>query len=94
MIPVTERPDLALVMSNIRAAHGAPGNPCPVCSAECKRKIHCNGVRGAMSVERARRIIAGYAEAAKRGEVPRSRSTGYTAGNPRPERAKDPGRAW
>jgi hypothetical protein len=58
VIPVTERPDLAYVLSNCRPAHGAPGNPCPQCSAAAGRNIHCNQLRGMGSVERARRIIA------------------------------------
>lgn len=52
LVPVTENPALAWVMSNCRPAHGAPGNPCPQCG------IYCNQVRGGLSVERARRIIA------------------------------------
>lgn len=58
VIPVAERPDLAFDMSNCRPAHGAPGNPCPQCSAACGRKIHCNQLRGALTVTRAKRIIA------------------------------------
>lgn len=56
--PHTERPELAWVPSNARAAHGAPGNPCPVCSPLAGRPIVCNQIRAAMSAERARRIIA------------------------------------
>ena len=62
LVPVTERPDLALATANMKAAHGWP-NPCETCSAAAtvkagkEVKIHCNEIRGAMSVERARRII-------------------------------------
>lgn len=58
MEPVTERPDLKYSLPNCRPAHGSPGNACPVCSKAAGRPINCNGIRGAMSVERARRIIA------------------------------------
>lgn len=54
---VTERPELAWVLSNCRPAHGAPGNRCPVCH------LNCNQIRGGYSVERARRIIAERAAA-------------------------------
>lgn len=49
---VTEHPELALVLSNCRPAHGAPGNKCPTCQQ------NCNQLRGGYSVERARRLIA------------------------------------
>lgn len=49
--PVTERPDLALSLSNLRPAHGAR-NRCAVCG-QC-----CNQLKGGMSLARARRIIA------------------------------------
>lgn len=58
VIPVAERPDLAWDMSNCRPAHGAPGNPCPVCTRECGRPVYCNQLRGPMTIERALRIIA------------------------------------
>jgi hypothetical protein len=78
--PVTERPELAFDLSNCRPAHGAPGNPCPQCSAAAGRKIHCNQIRGSMSVTRARRIItemiAGHAGKRKKPAVP----AGGTAG--------------
>lgn len=63
VIPVTDRPDLMFDFSNVRPAHGAPGNPCPQCSAACGRKVHCNQVRSGFTVERARRLIAGWAAA-------------------------------
>lgn len=98
VIPVTERPDLALVMSNIRAAHGAPGNPCARCSEACGRKVHCNQVRGMGSIDRALRLIAGWA-AEHAAETPperdRPRTTGYTAGRPAQSGGgADPGRDW
>jgi len=49
---VTDRPDLAWKLSNCKPAHGAPGNRCRVC------KANCNQLRGGYSVERARRIIS------------------------------------
>lgn len=54
---VADRPDLVWDLRNCRPAHGAPGNPCPSCSAKAGRKVHCNQLRGGYSAERARRII-------------------------------------
>jgi hypothetical protein len=58
--PVTERPDLALDSSNMKAAHGYP-NPCPTCTDAALVKggkpVYCNELRGSGTVERARRII-------------------------------------
>lgn len=79
MEPVTERPELALVLSNCRPAHGAPGNACPVCSKAASMPINCNGIRGAMSAERARRIIA--------------ERTGITQ-PPRKPKPEESGREW
>lgn len=60
VIALSERPDLAVDLDNLRPAHGTY-SPCPVCSpaAEARgyRPVRCNPVRQAMSVERARRII-------------------------------------
>lgn len=62
LIPVTERPDLARVPANLKAAHAYPRG-CPVCSAAASVKagkvviIYCNEIRGAFSIERARRVI-------------------------------------
>lgn len=53
----TERPELEYAVSNGRPAHGAPGNPCPVCSQAAGRGVYCNQLRGMGSVERARRLI-------------------------------------
>lgn len=101
VIPVTERPDLMLEMSNVRAVHGAPGNPCAACTAACGgRKVHCNQLKGMGSLARARRIIAEWAEAARRGEAPAPRKTGYTAGRPAAQSPPEPhippgsGRPW
>jgi hypothetical protein len=58
VISVADRPDLAWDLANCRPAHGAPGNPCPVCSPKAGKPVHCNQLRGPMSVERAKRIIA------------------------------------
>jgi hypothetical protein len=64
VIPVAERPDLALVPSNIKAVHAYsrsdPGG-CPVCStaalARGGKPVYCNEIRGALSPDRARRLI-------------------------------------
>jgi hypothetical protein len=83
VISAADRPDLTWELTNIRPAHGAPGNPCPVCSAECGEKIYCNQLRGAMTVARARRIIAEKREA-HQGTRPAAR--------PKPDR--EAGRPW
>jgi hypothetical protein len=66
LVPVTERPDLALKAENMKAAHGyrrsAPGfGACPVCTAAAEKRggkpVYCNELRGMGSVERARKII-------------------------------------
>lgn len=57
LTPVTEGGD-EWDIRNCRPAHGAPGNPCPVCSLQAGSKIVCNQLRGMGSVARARRIIA------------------------------------
>jgi hypothetical protein len=99
--PVTERPDLIWSLPHARPAHGAPGNPCLQCSTICGRNIYCNQLRGAMSVERARRKIAEIATAHAAGKdtramVPqvRSRDMANQPAMPRPEPAADPGRPW
>lgn len=61
---VADRPDLEFTLSNCRPAHGAPGNRCPVCLQ------YCNQLRGGLSVERARRLIA---ERAPQSAKPRQR---------------------
>ena len=48
---VTEHPELIFALSNVRPAHGAPGNRCLVCQQ------NCNQLRGGYSVERARKLI-------------------------------------
>lgn len=85
---VADRPDLAWSLPNIRPAHGAPGNPCPSCTAECGRKVHCNQLRGGYSVTRARRIIAGWAAAHAAGT-----GTGARPAS-RPEPESQAGRPW
>ena len=52
VIAVAERPELEWELSNCRPAHNAPHNRCPVCG------LGCNQIRGALSIERAKRIIA------------------------------------
>lgn len=54
VIPRTEDPSRALDVANMRAAHH---KPCPVCSQAAGSPIRCNLIRGAMSRERAVRII-------------------------------------
>lgn len=58
VIPVTEAPELAMDLSNLKAAHSYPGG-CTECSRASKdgRQIYCNEIKSAMSVERARRVI-------------------------------------
>jgi hypothetical protein len=64
VVPVAESPGLALAPSNIKAVHAYsrsdPGG-CPVCSpaalARGGKPVYCNEIRGALSAERARRII-------------------------------------
>ena len=95
--PQTENPAQPFDLARFRPAHGAPGNPCESCSREAGgKKIYCNQIRNMGSTERARRIIAGYKEAAKRGEAPVPRTTGYTAGKSPPESGitGEPGRDW
>lgn len=59
--PVTERPDLAMSASNLKAVHGWP-NACPVCSAASQarggKRIYCNELKSSGTTERARRIIS------------------------------------
>jgi hypothetical protein len=83
VIAVADRPDLAWELTNIRPAHGAPGNPCPVCTAECGEKIWCNQLRGAMTIARARRIIS-------------EKRAAYQAARPpsRPKPDSGAGREW
>ena len=64
LAPVAERPDLALDAANMKAAHGylkSGGGECETCSAAAavhgRGPVYCNEIRGALSVERARRII-------------------------------------
>lgn len=86
VISYADRPDLAWRAENIKAAHGAPGNPCPVCTPECGRRVFCNQLRQAMSVERFRRILAEMraAHAAGKGAPQQDR--------PKPE--SQAGREW
>jgi hypothetical protein len=60
LVPVTERPDLALNAANLKAAHGSP-RPCPTCSAAAVARggkpVYCNEVKQGWSTERARRLI-------------------------------------
>jgi hypothetical protein len=81
----TDRPELIFVLANCRPAHGAPGNRCKICGQ------NCNQLRGAMSPERARKLIA------ERSATPGARSVKRYGEAPRPvkpEPPKDNGREW
>lgn len=84
---VADRPDLAWDLRNIRPAHGAGRrlNPCPVCTPAAARPVYCNQLRGAYSVARAQRIIAGWIEAHAAGGAP-------AQARPKPEPGA--GRPW
>lgn len=56
VIPVTERPDLALSLANLRPAHGS-GNRCPTCSVAAGKPVFCNEIKHGMSTDRAKRKI-------------------------------------
>lgn len=84
MESVTEHPELIFVLSNCRPAHGAPGNRCRVCGE------NCNQLRGAMSPERARKLMA--ERAAARGSRPVKRYGERAQPAEQPE--QDGGRAW
>lgn len=60
LISVTERPDLALTHTNLKAAHAYP-HACPVCSEAAERRggkpVYCNEIKQGYSLERARRLI-------------------------------------
>jgi hypothetical protein len=80
---VADHPELVWDLRYCRPAHGAPGNPCLACSARAGRKVHCNQLRGAYSVERARKLIAQWIET-NQGTRPQAR--------PKPE--QEAGRPW
>lgn len=92
VISRTEWPEGTFVLSNCRPIHGAPGNPCPVCSAEAHgKKIHCNNIKSGMSLDRAKRKVAEIVAAGSGAKTP------LNAKNPEPSRAKvqdDSGRVW
>lgn len=60
VIPVTEAPEKAMDVSNLKACHSFPGG-CPECTiasvARGGKAIYCNELKSMGSVERARRII-------------------------------------
>jgi hypothetical protein len=89
VISRTEWPEGTFELSNCRPIHGAPGNPCPVCTAEARgKKIHCNNIKSGMSLERAKRRIRESIDAAVEA------STIEDKKRPGPSRREDPGRVW
>lgn len=89
--PITENMALAWELKNCRPSHGAPRNPCSLCSQKAGKPIFCNQIRGMGSVERARRIIAEKIAAHKAGEArPTDTPRVRAAFVPR----EDPGRVW
>jgi hypothetical protein len=59
VIPVTERPDLALNTANLQATHS---KPCPICTEAAlangwDKPIRCNYIKNSGSIDRARRLI-------------------------------------
>jgi hypothetical protein len=58
VIATADQPALTWKMENCRPAHGAPGNACATCSRDCGQAVYCNQLRGAMTPERFRRILA------------------------------------
>lgn len=83
----TEWPEGAFVLTNCRPIHGAPGNPCLVCTAQAGRKIHCNQIKSGMSLERAKRKVAEIVEAGQKEKRAQKK--------PGPPRVReDPGRVW
>jgi 5-methylcytosine-specific restriction endonuclease McrA len=85
VISRTEWPEGAFELANCRPIHGAPGNPCPVCSARAGKNVHCNNIKSGMSLARAKRkveeIVAGGQKTQKK---PGSSSAAD----------EDPGRVW
>jgi hypothetical protein len=89
VISQTEWPEGAFVLTNCRPIHGAPGNPCSVCTSEARgKKIHCNNIKSGMSLARAKRKVAEIIAEAREAE----KKTQKKARAPR-ER-EDPGRVW
>lgn len=88
---VTEHPELALVLSNCRPAHGAPGNACPVCSAAAGSAVNCNQIKSGMGMDRARKIIADRIAGHAGKPVP---EPWRTRPKPEPEPKPDTGREW
>ena len=87
LTPVTEGGD-EWDIRNCRPAHGAPGNPCQECSLQAGRKIFCNQLRGGMSIDRARRIIAERISAGN----PPGTGNARLPGRPKPDTGA--GRSW
>ncbi len=89
-MPIAERPDLVFSMENCNPIHGVPGNRCFDCDPV--RGLNCNGIKGALSLEHARRIVAEKAvERVKTGRPPRN---GKTGSPPRAANTEDKGRPW
>jgi hypothetical protein len=62
VIPLAERPDLMFSLENCRPIHGTR-NKCFQCDPV--KGLNCNSVKGGMSLERARRIVAERAGASQ-----------------------------
>ena len=87
MIATADRPDLTWQLENCRPAHGAPGNPCTACSEACGQRIYCNQLRGAMTPERFRRLLA-----EKAAEYAAGHNSAPPARRPKPDAGA--GRRW
>jgi hypothetical protein len=77
---IAEHPEWAFKMSNCRPAHGSPGNACPQCTQAAGKPVNCNQIRGALSIERARRLIAERTAAG--GRLPPERENPPVTRNP------------
>ena len=87
VISRTEWPEGVFELTNCLPIHGAPGNPCPVCTKRAGRKVHCNNIKSGMSLARAKRKVA---EIVAAGAHP---PQGTKKPGSAPESA-DPGRVW
>jgi hypothetical protein len=56
LVPVTEDESRAMDLANLKPVHSQP-HACATCSSAAGKPVYCNGIRGAMSIQRARRKI-------------------------------------